>query len=126
MLTYVINTSENKTLDSDKLFELAGYRKIRWMNRSLNRVEECIKEIFEKQNVLGADEFRIAVIIDFFGYDRIRAPYGRMGFTKEVGVDASTYEPLIEAYLMDTLIEPLTKKDLYPADFEIYYAQNHL
>ena len=124
MLTYVINTSENKTLDSDKLFELAGYRKIRWMNRSLHRVEECIKEIFEKQNVLGADEFRIAVIIDFFGYDRIRAPYGRMGFTKEFGVDASTYEPLIEAYLMDTLIEPLTKKDLYPADFEIYYAQN--
>ncbi len=124
MLTYVINTSENKTLDSDKLFELAGYRKIRWINRSLNHVEECIDEIFEKQSILVADEFRIAIIIDFFGYDRIRAPYGREGFGREKGVDASTYEPLIEAYLTDALIEPLKKRDLYPESFEIYYAKN--
>jgi len=31
MITYVINTSENKTFDSEKLFDLAGYNKIRWI-----------------------------------------------------------------------------------------------
>ena len=32
MITYVINTSDNKIFDSNLLFELAGYNKIRWMH----------------------------------------------------------------------------------------------
>lgn len=124
MVTYVINTSENKTFDSDKLFELAGYNKIRWINQGLDKMKECVKEIFEKQNVLGADDFRIAVIIDFYGYDRIRAPYGKNGYVTEEGVDASLYLPFIEAYITDKLIVPLNKAELFPSSFEMFYAQN--
>ena len=50
MLTYVINTSENKIFDSNLLFELAGYNKIRWMHCSLDKVKECAIEICDKQN----------------------------------------------------------------------------
>ncbi|MBQ1244460.1 MAG: hypothetical protein IIX94_01785, partial [Clostridia bacterium] len=124
MLTYVINTSENKTFDSDKLFELSGYNKIRWMNCDLNKVKGCAEEIFEKQNVLGADDFRIAVIVDFYSFDRVRAAFGRNGYGSEEGVDISLYMPYIEAFLSDNLRDYLAKKDLFAADFEIYYVQN--
>lgn len=124
MLTYVINTSENKTFDSDRLFDLAGYSKIRWLNCALSDVRLCAEEIFEKQNVLGADTFRIAVLVDFYGYDRIRVPYGRLGFGPEAGVDISLYMPYIEAYLMDNLIAYLENRELYTSDFEVYYVQN--
>ena len=77
MITYVINTSENKTFDSGMLFDLAGYSKIRWLYSPLNEIEKCAEKIYEKQNVLGAERFRIAVIVDFFGFDRIRIPYGQ-------------------------------------------------
>jgi len=120
----VINTSGNRTLDSDKLFDLAGYNKIRWLNRSLDNISQCALEIYEKQNVLGADDFRIAVLVDFFGFDRIRAPYGRLGYRAETGVDISLYLPYIEVYLLDNLISFLESRDLYASDFEIYYVQN--
>ena len=124
MLTYVINTSENKTFDSDRLFDLAGYNKIRWHNCLLSDIKQCAQEIFEKQNILGADRFRIAVLIDFYGFDRVRVPYGRLGFGGESGVDISLYMPYIEAYLMDNLIAYLELRELYAEDFEIYYVQN--
>ncbi len=124
MLTYVINTSENKTFDSSLLFELAGYNKIRWMRCPLDKVEKCAEEICEKQNILGADHFRIAVIVDFFGFDRIRIPYGRRGFRDDTGVDVSIYVPYIEAFLLDNLVVYLEKRDLFAADFEVYYVQN--
>lgn len=124
MLTYVINTSENKTFDSDRLFDLAGYNKIRWHNCLLSEIKQCAQEIFEKQNILGADRFRIAVLIDFYGFDRVRVPYGRLGFGGESGVDISLYMPYIEAYLMDNLIAYLELRELYAEDFEIYYVQN--
>ena len=124
MLTYVINTSENKTFDSERLFELAGYSKIRWMSCSLNRVKACAEQIYEKQNVIGAEPFRIAVIVDFYNFDRIRLPYGKRGFTHDNGVDMSLYMPYIETYLTDNLITYLENKDLFTADFEVYYVQN--
>ncbi len=124
MITYVINTSENRTLDSDKLFDLAGYNKIKWMNCTLNEIGQCAETIFEKQNVLGADDFRIAVLVDFFGFDRIRVPYGRRGYLPEEGVDISLYLPYIEVYLLDNLIAFLEKHELHSRDFEIYYVQN--
>ncbi|MBE6636999.1 MAG: hypothetical protein E7618_04265 [Ruminococcaceae bacterium] len=124
MLTYVINTSENRTLDSDRLFDLAGYNKIRWMNASLNEMDQCAQFIFEKQNVLGADEFRIAIIVDFYGFDRIRVPYRRLGYKAETGVDISLYLPFIETYLVDHLLTFLENRELSAVDFEIYYVQN--
>ena len=124
MLTYVINTSENKTFDSSKLFELAGYSKIRWLQCSLNDIQKCVLHISEKQNSIIADDFRIAVIVDFYGFDKIRIPYGRRGFANDEGVDMSLYMPYIEVYLLDNLILKLENKDLYASDFEIYYVQN--
>ncbi len=125
MLTYVINTSENRTLDSDKLFELAGYSRIHWMNCRLNEIDQCAKYIFEKQNVLGADDFRIAVLVDFFGFDRVRPPYGRAnGYRREKGVDISLYLPYIEVYLLDNLMGYLESRDLRAVDFDVYYVQN--
>lgn len=127
MLTYVINTSENKTFDSGRLFELAGYNKIRWMHCSLNSIATCAKEIYEKQNFLGADAFRVAVLVDFFGYNRIRPPYGRgeLGYgSEEKGVEFSLYLPYIEAYLIDNLFNPLNRKEVYSSSFEVYYIQN--
>ena len=124
MLTYVINTSENKTFDSSKLFELAGYSKIRWIQCSLRDIEKCVEQIYEKQNVITADDFRIAVIVDFYGFDRIRIPYGRNGYIKDDGVDLSLYMPYIEVYLLDNLIVKLENKEIFAADFEIYYVQN--
>ncbi len=124
MLTYVINTSENRTLDSDRLFDLAGYNKICWMNASLNDMESCAQFIYEKQNVLGADDFRIAVIVDFYGFDRIRVPYRRLGYKQEMGVDISLYLPYIETYLIDHLLAFLENRELVATDFEVYYVQN--
>ncbi len=124
MLTYVINTSENRTLDSDRLFDLAGYNKIRWMNCRLDEVDSCAQYIYEKQNVLGADRFRIAVLVDFFNFDRIRTPYGRKGYRPDEGVDISVYMPYIEIYLMDNLVNYLENRELHPFDFEVYYIQN--
>lgn len=127
MLTYVINTSENKTFDSGRLFDLAGYNKIRWMHCSLSEIASCAKEIYEKQNFLGADAFRVAVLIDFFGYNRIRPPYGRGEFgygTEEQGVEFSLYLPYLEAYLVDNLFNPLNRKEVYASSFEVYYIQN--
>ena len=124
MLTYVINTSENKTFDSSVLFEQAGYTKIQWMQCSLDEIFTCAEVITEKQNILGAERFRVAVIVDFFGFDKIRSPYGRLGYQRDDGVDMSLYLPYIEAYLMDNFIAPLEKSDLYTSDFEVYYVQN--
>ena len=124
MLTYVINTSENETFDSSKLFELAGYSKIRWIQCSLKDIPKCVDLISEKQNSVIADDFRIAVIVDFFGFDKIRIPYGRRGYVSDEGVDMGLYMPYIEVYLLDNLMLQLENKELYASDFDIYYVQN--
>ena len=125
MLTYVINTSENKTFDSKKLFSFAGYHKIVWMECLLNEVENCAFEIYEKQNALAATDFRVAVIIDFYSFDKIRKPYGSDGFSKgEKGVDLAVYYPFIEAYLADNLFDKLSRMNLKVEQRDIYYVQN--
>lgn len=126
MLTYVINTSENKTFDSDLLFELSGYNKIRWMHCRLVHVEDCVKEISTRQNVLGAEAFRVVVLVDFYGFDRIRKPYGsgEEGYRADSGVDLCLYYPFVEVYLTDHLFAPLAKKNLSAKTYEVYYIQN--
>ena len=105
MLTYVINTSENKTFDSDQLFNLVGYNKIRWLNCKFKDIGKCAKGIAENQNNLGADDFRVAIIVDFFGFDKIRSPYGKFGYNIDEGVDLSLYVPFMEAYVIDNFVK---------------------
>lgn len=125
MFTYVINTSGNKTFDSDKLFDLAGYNRIAWKNCRLDEIGDCAKEIMEKQNVLAADAFSVAIIVDFYGFDRIRPPYGREGgFVEEKGVDLSLYTPYIEAYIADKMISYLEKYELVAERYDVYYVQS--
>ncbi len=124
MVTYVINTSENKTFDSDQLFRLVGYNKIQWLNCSLNAVEDCVDFIKNKQGAIEAEEFRIAVLIDFLGFDRIRAPYGRRGYGKDEGVECSLYLPYIEAYLKDRLLYVLEKQEYYASECDVFYIKS--
>lgn len=125
MLTYVINTSENKTFDSDQLFKLVGYNKICWMNYGINDLEKCADEICERQTILGADDFRVAVLIDFYGFDRVRAVYGSKGYSPiETGVDLSIYFPYIEAYIVDHLFDKIQRKELYVKEKDVYYIQD--
>ena len=125
MLTYVINTSENKTFDSDQLFKLVGYNKICWMNYALDEMEKCADEICERQTVLGADDFRIAILVDFYGFNRVRSFYGTDGYSPiETGVDLSLYFPFIEAYIIDHLYSGIRRKNLVVKEKHIFYIQN--
>lgn len=123
MITYVINTSENRTFDSDQLFKLAGYKKIQWLNVHLDEVNKCIEYIKKKQGAIESEEFRVAVVVDFFGYDRIRIPYGREGYFEDKGVEWSMYLPYIEAYLNDRLFYALEKQELFSASYEVFYIK---
>ncbi len=125
MLTYVINTSENKTFASDQLFKLVGYNKIRWMNYGLDDLERCAEEICERQMVLGADDFRVAILVDFYGFDRVRSVYGAQGFSPiEKGVDLSVYFPLLEAYMVDHLFSKIMAKQLFVRERHVFYIQD--
>lgn len=125
MLTYVINTSENKTFASDQLFKLVGYNKIRWMNYGLDDLERCAEEICERQMVLGADDFRVAILVDFYGFDRVRSVYGSQGFSPiEKGVDLSVYFPLLEAYMVDHLFSKIMAKQLFVRERHVFYIQD--
>lgn len=125
MLTYVINTSENKTFDSDQLFKLVGYNKICWLNYGINELEKCAEEICEKQTVLGADDFRIAILVDFYGFDRVRSVYGSKGYSPiETGVDLSIYFPYIEAYIVDHLFSKIQRKELVVCERHVFYIQD--
>ncbi len=124
MLTYVINTSENKTLDSNRLFELSGYNRICWMNCKLNEIEDCAEEIFQKISSVFADRFRITVLVDFFDFAKIRSPYGVGGYQDLTGVDLAVYLPFIEAYLSDHVFGYLEKKRINISDCSIIYIHS--
>lgn len=127
MITYVINTSENKTFDTEKLFSLVGYTKIVWMNVSLDEIEKCTEKIYDRQNVLGADQFRIAIIVDFYNFKHIKLPYAETGFSRDLeekGVHISLYYPFIECYIIDHLFDKLASKNIFPVQRDIFYVQN--
>ena len=121
MLTYVINTSSNKTLDSNRLFELSGYNRIRWMSCDLDRIKECADEIFQSNQNVFVESFRIAVLVDFFSFDKIRTPYSNDEYKALHGVDLALYLPFIEAYLTDHVFGYLEKRNLFAADCSIIY-----
>lgn len=121
MITYVINTSENRTLNSNLLFELAGYKKIHWMYAPLKEITTCAETIIAEQNKLIEDTLRIAVIVDFYGYDRIRLPFEKD--SNKVHVDI--YKPFLELYLTDALYNHVQKRGCRVAACEVYYIQNN-
>lgn len=121
MITYVINTSENRTLNSNLLFELAGYKKIHWMYAPLKEIEVCAETIIAEQNKLIGDTLRIAVIVDFYGYDRIRLPFEK----DESKVHVDIYKPFLELYLTDRLYNKVQKRGCRVAACEVYYIQNN-
>ena len=127
MITYIINTSENKTFDTEKIFSLTGYMKIVWINSRLDEIEKCTDEIESRQNVLGAEDFRIAVIVDFYNFNHIRLPYAETGYSRNIeneGVDLSLYFPFIECYIIDNLFEKINQRNLFISQRDIYYVQN--
>ena len=74
MLTYVINTSENKVLKTDLLFELVGYNKISWMRSPLSAIEDCAGEIVKRQQPMTAGEYRVVVLVDFLAFEKTLFP----------------------------------------------------
>lgn len=120
MLTYVINTSENKTFDSNRLFELVGYSQIRWKHCSLSEIDLCADEICEEERskILSTGEYRIVVLIDFFGFPRTN-PADEESASEYVEI----YKAFIEHYLLNHLFYTLKKNNIPAKACEIYYIQ---
>lgn len=122
MITYVINTSQNKTLASNLLFDLAGYEKIRWLSSTLQDIEVCADTIVTDQNKLIGDELRVAVILDFYGYDRVRLPYDN-GPDK---VHVDVYKSFLLAHLIKNLFSKVQKRGCRIEACEVFYIQNNM
>ena len=118
MLTYVINTSENKVLKSDLLFELVGYNKISWMRSSLSSIEDCAEEIVKRQQPMTAGEYRVVVLVDFLAFEKTLYPE-----ENPVSEYLSIYKSLIEIYLNDHLYTPLRRAQLGFDGLEVFYIQ---
>ncbi len=118
MLTYVINTSENKVLKSDLLFELVGYHKIAWMRSSLSAIEDCAEEIVKRQQPMTAGEYRVVVLVDFLAFEKTLYPE-----ENPVSEYLAIYKSLIEIYLNDHLYTPLRRAQLGFEGLEVFYIQ---
>lgn len=126
MITYVINTSGNQIFNGELLFNLAGYSNMVWIGTSLEEIESCADEIFERQNrMLDDGQYRIAVIVDFYNYELILQSQEATWQEREKTVSAPTYYPFLEAYLDLHLFHNLRKKfqGQGPARQEVYYIQ---
>ena len=118
MLTYVINTSENKALKSDLLFELVGYNKISWMRSGLSAVEDCANEIIKRQQPMTAGEYRVVVLVDFLAFEKTLFPE-----ENPVSEYIAIYKTLIEIYLHTHLYTPLRRAQLGFNGVEVFYIQ---
>ena len=118
MLTYVINTSENKVLKTDLLFELVGYNKISWMRTSLAGIEDCAEEIVKRQQPMTAGEYRVVVLVDFLAFEKTLYPE-----ENPVSEYLAIYKSLIEIYLNDHLYTPLRRAQLGFDGMEVFYIQ---
>ena len=126
MITYVINTSGNQIFNGELLFNLAGYSNMIWISTTLEEIENCADEIFERQNrMLDDGQYRIAVIVDFYNYELILHSQEATWQEREKTVSAPTYYPFLEAYLDLHLFHNLRKKfqGQGPAQQEVYYIQ---
>ncbi len=120
MLTYVINTSENKVFDSNLLFELVGYSQIRWKHCSLDKIDLCATEICaeEKSKILSTGEYRVVVLVDFFGF-----PHTDPAKEETAGEYVELYKGFLEYYLMENLFGTLKQNNIPAKACEIYYIQ---
>lgn len=118
MLTYVINTSENKVLKSDLLFELVGYNKICWMRSPLDMIGDCAADISKKQQPMTAGDYRVAVLVDFMAFDKTLFPEDN-----PVSEYLAIYRKLIEVYLYEHLYLPLRRSQLGFCGLEVFYIQ---
>ncbi len=118
MLTYVINTSENKVLKTDLLFELVGYNKIAWMRSPLANIEDCAEEIVKRQQPMTAGEYRVVVLVDFLAFEKTLFPE-----ENPVSEYLAIYKSLIEIYLNDHLYTPLRRAQLGFDGMEVFYIQ---
>ena len=118
MLTYVINTSENKVLKTDLLFDLVGYNKIEWMRCSLNKIGEKAEEIIEYQQPMTAGEYRVVVLVDFLAFEKTLFPE-----ENPVSEYLAIYKSLIEIYLHEHLYTPLRRAQLGFDGLEVFYIQ---
>lgn len=118
MLTYVINTSENKVLKTDLLFELVGYNKISWMRSPLSAIEDCAGEIVKRQQPMTAGEYRVVVLVDFLAFEKTLYPEDY-----PISEYLAIYKSLIEIYLHDHLYTPLRRAQLGFDGLEVFYIQ---
>lgn len=118
MLTYVINTSENKVLKTDLLFELVGYNKISWMRSPLSAIGDCAEEIVKRQQPMTAGEYRVVVLVDFLAFEKTLYPEDY-----PVSEYLAIYKSLIEIYLHDHLYTPLRRAQLGFDGLEVFYIQ---
>ena len=118
MLTYVINTSENKVLKSEVLFELVGYNKIIWMRSGLSAIADCADQILRLQQPMTAGEYRVVVLVDFLAFEKTLYPE-----ENPVSEYLTIYRKLIEIYLYDQLYAPLRRAQLGFDGLEVFYIQ---
>lgn len=118
MLTYVINTSENKVLKSEVLFDLVGYNKIVWMRSGLSAIDECAEEILRRQEPMTASEYRVVVIVDFLAFEKTLFPE-----EYPVSEYLLIYRKLIEIYLYRHLYNKLYRTRLGFDGLEVFYIQ---
>ena len=118
MLTYVINTSENKVLKSEVLFELVGYNRIVWMRSGLGAIENCAEEILRKQEPMTASEYRVVVLVDFLAFEKTLFPE-----ENPVSEYLAIYRKLIEIYLYNHLYVKLNRARLGFDGLEVFYIQ---
>ncbi|MBR2987850.1 MAG: hypothetical protein IKC63_07500 [Clostridia bacterium] len=122
MITYVINTSKSTTLNSNLLFDLAGYKRIHWLFSSLDEISACADRIVADQNKLIEDELRVAVILDFHGYDKVRLPHD----DDPDKVHLDVYKPYLLAHLVKNLFQKIQKRGCRIASSEVFYIQNNV
>lgn len=118
MLTYVINTSENKVLKSEVLFDLVGYNKIVWMRSGLSAIADCADDILRRQQPMTAGEYRVVVLVDFLAFEKTLYPE-----ENPVSEYLTIYRKLIEIYLYDHLYTPLRRAQLGFDGLEVFYIQ---
>lgn len=118
MLTYVINTSENKVLKSEILFELVGYNRIVWMRSGLGAIENCAEEILRRQEPMTASEYRVVVLVDFLAFEKTLFPE-----ENPVSEYLAIYRKLIEIYLYNHLYAKLNRARLGFDGLEVFYIQ---
>lgn len=118
MLTYVINTSENKVLRTDLLFKLVGYNKISWLRSQLQSIRDCATEIEKLQQPMTAGDYRVAVLVDFMAFEKTLYPE-----LDPVSENIAIYRKLIEIYLYEHLYLPLLRSQLGFCGMEVFYIQ---